>query len=148
MTARRSVSRTLAALVLAAFVPLATVGCFGGFNLTRNVYKFNKQVSNEKLVRWLLFLPLTFVYGGAAALDAMVFNSVEFWSGNNPINVTTRSFEGPNGEVARVTPRGNGVFDAVVTERSGAAYRVTLVRSESGVTAYDASGNVLGSTGS
>jgi hypothetical protein len=148
MTVRRSISRALAVTVLVGLVPLATTGCFGGFNLTRNVYKFNKQVSNEKFVRWLLFIPLTFVYGGATALDAMVFNSIEFWGGDNPINLTARSFEGPNGEVARVTPRGNGVFDAVVTERAGATYRVTLVRSDSGVTAYGASGNVLASTGS
>jgi Domain of unknown function (DUF3332) len=143
MTVRRSVSRVLVLALLAA--PLATTGCFGSFHLTRNVYKFNKDVSDQKLVRWLIFLPLTFVYSGASVLDAVLFNSVEFWTDDNPINLgEARSFEGPNGEVARVTPRGNGVFDVVVTERSGASHGVTLVRGDSGVTAYGASGAVLG----
>lgn len=144
MPFERPILRALAAPCLAAFLPLATAGCFGGFHLTRNVYTFNKRVSNDRWVVWIVFLPLSFVYGGASIFDALVFNSIEFWSGKNPIILAGgRTFEGPNGERARVTHRADGVFDAVVTERSGATHHVTLVRSEEGVTAFDAAGSVL-----
>ena len=79
--------RTIAALVLMAFLPVSTAGCFGGFQLTRKVYKFNREVSPDKWVRELAFLVMVIlpVYGAATFLDAVVFNSVEFWTGSNPV---------------------------------------------------------------
>lgn len=145
MRTRTSLRRALVALVLPIFLPLSTAGCFGSFHMTRNVYDLNREASDSKWVRWLLFIPMTFVYGGASFLDAVAFNAVEFWSGRNPINLT-RTFEGPEGERARVTARGQGVFDVVLTESDGAVHRVKLVREGDLVTAYDASGAILART--
>ena len=79
--------RTIAAIVLAGFLPLSTSGCFGTFQLTRKVYKFNREVSPDKWIRELTFLVMVVlpVYGFASFLDAVVFNSIEFWTGNNPV---------------------------------------------------------------
>jgi hypothetical protein len=79
----------IAACVLAGFVPLATGGCFGGFNLTRKVYKFNKQVSNDKFIREIVFLVMLIVpiYELATLADALFFNLIEFWSGKNLVLV-------------------------------------------------------------
>lgn len=79
--------RTIAALVLMGFLPVATTGCFGGFQLTRKVYSFNREVSPDKWVRELVFLAMAIfpVYGAATFLDAVVFNSIEFWTGSNPV---------------------------------------------------------------
>lgn len=79
----------LAAGVLA--VALMTSGCFGSFNLVRKVYNFNKECSDEKWVRELAYLVMTYipVYGVAGLADALIFNSIEFWTGSNPITAET-----------------------------------------------------------
>lgn len=86
---RNRMVRTLGvSLTLTAFL-FTTSGCFGGFNLTRNVYNFNKRVSPEKWVQELVFLGLVIVpvYGIAMLVDAIIINSIEFWTGNNPVTV-------------------------------------------------------------
>ncbi len=75
-------------VTLVAFL-FATAGCFGGFNLTRNVYKFNQNVSPNKWLQELVFLALVIVpvYGIASFIDAVFLNSIEFWTGENPVSV-------------------------------------------------------------
>ena len=79
--------------VVFTFTTVAVIGasgCFGSFNLTRQLYGWNKDVSKEKFVRELVFLGLNVVpvYGIAAFIDAIVANTVEFWTGENPISMT------------------------------------------------------------
>lgn len=64
-------------------------GCFGGFALTKKLYGFNSDISG-KWVRWLVFLLffLVGVYAVASLIDALVLNSVEFWTGKRPISST------------------------------------------------------------
>jgi hypothetical protein len=83
--------RRAAVLTVTAGCLLGTSGCFGSFNLTRKLYGFNKSVSDDKFVQELVFLGLGLVqvYSIAAAIDAIVANSVEFWTGTNPINMAS-----------------------------------------------------------
>ncbi len=73
------------ALVLVAAVGALSAGCFGKFQLTRKVYDMNQSI-DEKYVRsattWIFVIVP--VYGFAALLDLVVFNVIEFWSGENP----------------------------------------------------------------
>jgi len=84
VTFRRAVVLSLTAATV------FTSGCFGSFNLTRKLYGFNKDVSKDKFVRELVFLGLNIVpvYGVAGFIDAVVANTVEFWTGENPISMT------------------------------------------------------------
>jgi hypothetical protein len=89
-TARRSLVLAVAAVGL-----LGSSACFGSFNLTRKVWTFNKNVSNDKFVQELVFLAFAAipVYSIAAGLDALIINSIEFWTGENPVSMaqaTTR----------------------------------------------------------
>lgn len=75
--------KSLAALALAASVALT--GCFGSFALTKKAYDFNKGLG-DKWIQWVVFL----VIGGPVAgitftVDALVLNSIEFWTGSNPV---------------------------------------------------------------
>jgi hypothetical protein len=134
-----------AAAVLLCFLPLAG-GCFGSFNLTRKVYGFNKSVSPDKWLRWLMFLALNVlpVYPFATLVDIFFANSWEFWAGSNPIvALEPQTVVGPNGEVASLIPVENGAR-IVVTEPSGAAHSTTLLREGAGVVAaYDESGRLV-----
>jgi hypothetical protein len=143
MARNKNLSKLLASVVLAAFVPLST-GCWGSYNLTRNLYTWNKNVSDNKWIVWLIHIPVSFVGGFVIGIDAVIFNSIEFWSGKNPINVgDTRSFDGPDGALAHVTRRSDDVYDVVVTDRDGAIHRVQLVRDGGVVNLVDAQGRTL-----
>ena len=72
--------------VLMLAVMMATVGgCYGSFELVKKVHKFNGTLGN-KFVNELGFLVMNIVpvYGVAAFIDAIVLNSIEFWTGRNP----------------------------------------------------------------
>ena len=78
---------TLGMLVLALFLS----GCYGPFNLTRRLYRWNGQVEG-KWEKEFVFLLLAWapVYGLTVAGDAMVFNAMEFWTGKNPVDSPDR----------------------------------------------------------
>ena len=72
---------------LVALAALAGSGCFGKFAATNALYDWNKDVSDNKWLRWLVFLVLIIlpVYGLFIIADALVINTIEFFTGNNPI---------------------------------------------------------------
>ena len=107
----------IAVALLATFLPMSTVGCFGQFALTRKVYRFNRDLSHDRWVRWIGFLVMVFVpiYGAAGFIDLVFANSIEFWGGDNPFAAAdgkTRHAVGPNGERLYATSVEAGVIDA------------------------------------
>jgi hypothetical protein len=75
---------------LLAVAMLAT-GCYGPFTLTKKLHSWNGQVSENKWAVEGVFLVtavLLPVYGIATLADAIFFNSVEFWTGSNPLDST------------------------------------------------------------
>ena len=78
--------RAVAIAVLLCFGQ-SSAACWGKFNLTRKLWGFNNTVSDSKWLKWLLFLAFTIVpiYEISALADALVLNSIEFWSGQNPV---------------------------------------------------------------
>ena len=143
MFRRSRLHRTVALTVLLAFAPLATA-CFGSFTTTRKLVAFNKNISPNKWIQWFVFLGLTFipVYWFANLFDVLFANSVEFWTGKNPITVQLepKRVVGEDGTVARLVPLANGARIEVV-EPSGARHAMTLLREEPGVVAaYDEKG--------
>jgi hypothetical protein len=76
----------VAAVVLVAVTGL---GCYGQFALTRKIYDWNGRATNNKfansVITWaLILIP---VYEVCALADFLVFNTVEVFSGRNPIAV-------------------------------------------------------------
>ncbi len=138
--------------VVALFLPTATLGCFGDFRLTKKVYGFNKTVNKDKWVRWLVFLVMNIVpvYSLAMLIDALIANSIEFWSGKNPISAsagTTRVVTGPGGEILTMTLRLDGAIDATVLHPSGALESFTLLREVDAVVALDGQGREIARVG-
>lgn len=75
--------KIVASVMIMAFF---AVGCTGSFNLTRKVYNFHRSQADK----WsdelcFLLVALTPIYGFATFADAIVFNSIEFWTGKNPV---------------------------------------------------------------
>ncbi|HEY0840447.1 MAG TPA: DUF3332 family protein [Vulgatibacter sp.] len=68
------------ALLLAA--SLFATSCFGTFRLTREVWKFNRDVGG-RWVQEIVFVALLIipVYEVVVLVDAIVFNTSDFWTG-------------------------------------------------------------------
>jgi hypothetical protein len=86
MTEHRTV-RFERRVALAGACSLALAGCFGSFGATRALWEWNDEMHSSKWVKWLVFLGLSIipVYFLFVVADALVLNSVEFWTGSNPI---------------------------------------------------------------
>ena len=69
-------------------IALLLNGCYGPFNLTRRLYNWNTQAGTTKWEREFVFLLLVAlpVYELSAFGDAIIFNSMEFWTGKNPVD--------------------------------------------------------------
>ncbi|EOX3090998.1 DUF3332 domain-containing protein [Vibrio cholerae] len=61
-------------------------GCMGQMAATGLVNKFNLEVVDNRYAREGLFLLLSPVYGLTSTADLFIFNSIEFWTGKNPIS--------------------------------------------------------------
>ncbi len=61
-------------------------GCIGNFVLTRKILNFNQHLGN-KWVNEIVFLVMVIipVYGVCVLIDGIILNSVEFWTGSNPL---------------------------------------------------------------
>jgi len=121
--------RFIACVVLAAFV-MANTGCYGSFQLTKKVYKWNGSLGNKWLntiVFWVFaILP---VYEIATFVDVVVLNLIEFWVGSNPLALnsdvdTHKTFEN-NGKVYEVT-MGKGRIAIAQSKGPDAGKTITL----------------------
>ena len=112
---RRFVALAVAGLMLS--------GCFGPFNLTRKVWRWNNTVSENKWVREGVYLLCSWlpVYGLAGMADGLIFNSIEYWTGNNPITDTASTSGLRTKRVA------TGDVETVFTESQGEHGRETRI---------------------
>ncbi len=120
--------RLFATLSLVA-LSLQMTGCFGKFGLTRAMWDFNKNISGNKFVQWAVFLVMVIVpvYGVGVLVDSLVINSIEFWTGENPVSSAdgsdsnTRVVRLGNGETLRLSREPGSDVMKVEVERQGQA---------------------------
>lgn len=86
------------ALLLAVTGSMLFSSCIGRFALTNKVLTWNNQIGS-KFVNELVFLAFWIlpVYEVTALADLLVINSIEFWSGNNPVEAYTKVVKTENG---------------------------------------------------
>ena len=84
-----------AAIALTIAGSLMMTSCIGSFRLTHKVLEWNDQIGG-KFVNELVFIAFWIlpVYELSAMADILVINSIEFWSGNNPIAYDTKIIDG------------------------------------------------------
>ena len=143
--------RAMAGMLAAAML---LGGCYGPFELTKKVHKWNGEVSENKWVVEVVFLIASWlpVYGIATLADAIIFNSVEFWTGENPLSkasagspsATKRIVRGDQEVVLKHVATEQG--DALVIEQSikGQLAHSLRIQREGGQTvALDGQGRVV-----
>lgn len=87
-------------LVKAAVMTTLTIGvagslsgCIGSNAVTAKVMQFNLEVVDNRYARGGVNMLLAPVYALTVAVDALVFNSIEFWAGKNPLNGKPHIFD-------------------------------------------------------
>ncbi len=114
-----------ASLIMAA--ALMTTSCVGSFQLTHRLAQWNKSATKERFLNEIIFLLISPAYPVCAVADALVLNTMEFWSGSNPLadRVGTK----------RTVLGQDGRYYAVTTKRYG--YEVKTPEGETIRFAYD-----------
>ena len=79
LKARGFVSKVVIILLL-----VTVTSCYGPFNLTKKLHKWNGSLG-DKFVNELVFFGMLVVpvYEATLFLDGVIFNSIEFWTGSN-----------------------------------------------------------------
>ena len=101
--------RTVAAILAATFIGITASSCIGSFALTNKLLSWNRQI-DSKFVNELVFIAFWIlpVYEVSALADVIVINSIEFWSGNNPVTASAKTVTGTDGQKYLVESDANG----------------------------------------
>ena len=142
--------RAMIIALLLATLSLSNVACIGRMAVSAKVTKFNLEVTEDKWGREIVFLALYIlpVYEFAGMADLIVVNSIEFWTGTNPINGQPRLAHSgdqnhgvtADGSEAISTLRKDGSIDIEVRTADGDAYFMNVVREDDAVVGRDANG--------
>ena len=76
------------------------VSCVGSFRLFNKLATWNKQATGNKFLNELIFILISPAYAVCGVADVLVLNTIEFWSGKNPVRADigkTRQVEGSDG---------------------------------------------------
>lgn len=88
----------MAGLLLTVAATLPFQSCIGSFGLTNRVLSWNNQVGSKFLNELVFFafwvLP---VYEVTGIADLLILNSIEFWSGSNPVEARNKTIKTEQG---------------------------------------------------
>jgi hypothetical protein len=118
---------SLVSLVLVLGV--MTSSCYGPFELTHRLWKWNGSVG-DKFVNEGVFLVMNIipVYGAVAFVDAVVLNSVKFWTGKSALQARTVE----QGDLKAVlTPGRDGKTIRIAIYRGGRPVEAAEIRADS-----------------
>jgi len=135
----------LAACVLTVST-MSTTGCFGSFAAFEKLKKWNGKVTNNKFINWLIFLILCAIpaYELFFTADILVFNSLEFWTGSNPLALgdTYRETDA-NGNSITAVKMEDGSLYMRLDAKTGERQELVLQKDEEVVRILDAKGSLL-----
>ncbi|NOU60669.1 DUF3332 domain-containing protein [Marinifilum caeruleilacunae] len=92
---------------------IGQTGCYGPFRLTKNLHEWNSTVG-DKFTNALVFFAFVIipVYPIAVLADGIVLNTIEFWSGDNPVAMK------------------DGEKDVQIVQKDGKKYRITATKNK------------------
>jgi len=105
---------SVAALFLAT--TLITTSCVGSFSLFNKLASWNTQATGSKILNELIFIVISPAYAVCSVADVLVLNTIEFWTGDNPVASNVGKTQQVKGE--------DGRFYAVKTLSDG--YEITV----------------------
>ncbi|HTY38561.1 MAG TPA: DUF3332 family protein [Bacteroidota bacterium] len=139
---KRSFFKAVSSILIAMMLTTA-LGCYGSFPLINKVYKFNGTLGN-KFVNELGFLVMNIVpvYGVAGFIDAVLLNTIEFWTGKNPVT-TSNDVVVPLNPTSSLTLRGGDGSVLLTTTTDEGIQQYVFQKGTDGTVVKDINGNVL-----
>jgi hypothetical protein len=121
------IRNTIAGLLLGATV----AGCMGHNGLVDRALTFNLSASQNRWAREALFVGMWIipVYPVCTVVDLVALNSIEFWSGKNPVNGRAAVVDVPRSEIKKL---GLEAVDVARLERLDEARAALHVEFENG----------------
>ncbi|MDR2732869.1 MAG: DUF3332 domain-containing protein [Fibromonadaceae bacterium] len=136
--------KVLISMLAACTLSVTTIGCWGSFALTKKAYDFNNSFGN-KWISWVVFLVAGSIVGGITLfVDSLILNSLEFWTGSNPMATgdTYRETDA-NGNSVTAVKMEDGSLYMRIDAKSGESQELVFQRDEEIIRILDAKGNVL-----
>lgn len=139
-------------LVTLMLLSFASVGCTGSFMLTKKVYNWHRGMGDKWSDEFgFLVCTLLPIYGLSTFADAIVFNSIEFWSGDNPVNDvkadTQKKIVRSGDEKGTLTYNAQANELKIATEKKGLhPIEIALEKNGNTVITKDKNGGVLYTT--
>lgn len=89
---------------------LLTTSCIGSFALFNKYEKWQCNMTSSKIANGIVgFILQPICAPVCGVVDALVLNTIEFWSGNNPLSASvTREVIGSDGRLYAITKTSNG----------------------------------------
>lgn len=90
---------------------LVASSCVGSFAMFNKLASWNKRATDSKFLNEIIFLVISPAYAVCGAIDVLVLNSIEFWTGDNPMAMkvgTTKNIMGQDGKYYAVTAKADG----------------------------------------
>ena len=132
-------------LLIALF---GATGCFGSFVTVQRLYHWNRTVDSNKFAQWGVFVATVVVpvYPSATLFDMIFTNSVEFWSGRNPMAAeanASRTMHTESGEEVSMRMREDGAIDVRVRAPQKPDTHLVVVPEGDSIAAYDENGALV-----
>jgi len=125
---------------------LSTTGCYGKFAAFNKLREWNGKISKNKFVNWLIFLVLYIVpvYEICMMADVLVINSLEFWTGSNPLALGDTYHEtDANGNSVTAVKMEDGSLYMRLDAATGEKQELVFQKDEETVRILDVKGKVL-----
>ncbi len=138
-------------IITLALVAFVSSGCTGSFMLTKKVYNWHRSQSDKWADEFgFLVCTLIPIYGISTFADALVFNSIEFWTGKNPVEAktetNTRMVETPDAK-GQVSYNSASKELTIASQKKGLhPTQITLIKDGNTVVTKDKNGDVLSTT--
>ncbi|WP_274290081.1 DUF3332 domain-containing protein [Prevotella corporis] len=104
--------------------------CVGSFAMFNKLASWNKRATDSKFLNELIFIVISPAYAFAGIADALVLNTIEFWTGDNPMakNIgKTKNIKGDDGLIYAVKYLENGYE---ITKPNGDVFYLTYNKTE------------------
>lgn len=109
----KKTSYLVAALLMACSAPCLTSCFVGSFSCVNSMWEWNSNLTGNSMVNAVIgFILGPFETSIGGFLDTVIFNSIEFWTGSNPIAST------------QVVKASDGNYYAVASDKNG-GYTIT-----------------------
>jgi hypothetical protein len=143
-----STRHVIAVTLVCASTLFGSSGCFGSFWTLSRLYHWNSTVEENKFARWGIFVATMVVpiYPSAAIFDMIFTNTVEFWTGRNPMAAndgTTRMVHTEDGEDVSMSLRDDGAVDVAIRAPSKPDLHLIVRPEGDSLAAYDDQGRLV-----